>query len=189
VVIREKIRVKERDQTPEAKERRRIYSQSPEGKEVRRKRDRERRAQDLNYRLGKNIKGRVNMAIKLWGKAQQKLCKKGAHPIRDLGHSVSGFVGYIKDKFWPGMSWAKWGNGPGKWNLDHIIPLAAFDLTDKEQCLRAFHYTNYQPLWWEDNNRKKAFVPTVLAQPVPFCGMMLVVALDENNRAVVRCFK
>jgi len=59
------------------------------------------------------------------------------------------------EKFWePGMTWAKWGNGPGKWQIDHIIPLAAFDLTNREQFLSACHYTNLQPLWWEDNMTK-----------------------------------
>ena len=28
------------------------------------------------------------------------------------------------------------------------------DLADRDQLLKAVHYTNLQPLWWEDNLRK-----------------------------------
>lgn len=39
-------------------------------------------------------------------------------------------------------------------NIDHIKPLASFDLTDRSQFLEACHYTNLQPLWSEDNIEK-----------------------------------
>lgn len=50
------------------------------------------------------------------------------------------------------MSWDNW----GEWHLDHIQPLASFDLTDREQFLQATNYTNYQPLWALENIRKGA---------------------------------
>jgi hypothetical protein len=52
------------------------------------------------------------------------------------------------------MTWENYGNGFGKWNLDHIIPLTAFDLTNREQYLSAAHYTNYQPMWALENTSK-----------------------------------
>ena len=52
------------------------------------------------------------------------------------------------------MTWDNYGYDG--WHLDHKTPLAAFDLTDREEFLQACHYTNYQPLWSLDNLRKGA---------------------------------
>ncbi len=48
--------------------------------------------------------------------------------------------------------WDNWSHTG--WHIDHIIPLASFDLNDRQQFLEATHYTNLQPLWMEDNMRK-----------------------------------
>ena len=94
------------------------------------------------FRLSCNLRTRLNCAIK-------KRCKVGS-AVGDLGCSIVAFKEYIERKFHPGMSWDNW----GKWHLDHIIPLSSFDMTDRSQFLIAAHYTNYQPLWAEDNLKK-----------------------------------
>ena len=50
------------------------------------------------------------------------------------------------------MNWAN--HAPKGWHIDHIKPLASFDLADRKQLLESVHYTNLQPLWAADNLRK-----------------------------------
>jgi len=54
------------------------------------------------------------------------------------------------------MSWENHGQGDKKWAIDHILPVASFDLTDVEQQKACFSYLNMQPLWTTDNMKKGA---------------------------------
>jgi hypothetical protein len=74
------------------------------------------------------------------------ILKKGS-PVRDLGCSIDEFRSYLESKWKPGMNWEN--HSKDGWHIDHIKRLADFDLTDKEQLLRACHYTNLQPMWAE----------------------------------------
>jgi len=97
---------------------------------------------DINYKLACNLRSRLSIAVK----HNQKV----GSAVADLGCSIEFFKSYIEQKFQTGMSWENY----GEWHLDHIIPLASFDLTNTEQFLNACYYTNYQPLWAEDNLKK-----------------------------------
>jgi len=63
------------------------------------------------------------------------------------------------------MSWDNWTKDG--WHIDHIIPLAAFDLTDREQVKQACHYTNLRPMWAEENLSKGAKMPEEIGVLVP----------------------
>ena len=102
----------------------------------------ERYKTDPAYRLRLNLRNRLNAAIHVG-------CKAGS-AVRDLGCTIDEFMAYIANLFTTGMSWENW----GEWHLDHIKPLASFDLTDRNQFIIACHYTNIRPLWAEDNLRK-----------------------------------
>lgn len=99
---------------------------------------------NVEFKLQHSLRSRLRAAIK-------NKCKTGS-AVRDLGCSVSEFKVYISNKFQDGMTWDNW--GLKGWTLDHIIPLSKFDLTDREQLLKACHYTNMQPLWAIDNIEK-----------------------------------
>jgi len=101
---------------------------------------------DPNYRIAKRLRNRLNTAVKTG--------QKSGSAVRELGCSIDQFKLYIESLFKPGMSWDNWAHDT--WHLDHIIPLSHFDLTDREQFLRAINYTNYQPLWATDNFAKGA---------------------------------
>ena len=111
-------------------------------------RERKRVKTDINYKLARSLRSRMRAAVRNGDKA--------GSAVDDLGCSIDVFRAYLETHFSPGMTWDNWGNGPGKWHLDHIIPLAAFDLTNYEQFLSAANYRNYQPLWSHENLSKGA---------------------------------
>jgi len=84
-------------------------------------------------------------------KALQGNFKNGS-AVTDLGCSIDELKMHLESKFQYGMNWDNW-SFEG-WHIDHIVPLASFDLTDRKQLLLACHYTNLQPLWAIDNLSK-----------------------------------
>jgi hypothetical protein len=77
-----------------------------------------------------------------------KRSQKTGSAVRDLGCTISELKKHLESKFQLGMTW---GNRGKEWHIDHIIPLAQFNLQDRQQFLIACHYTNLQPLWAKDN--------------------------------------
>ena len=96
-----------------------------------------------NARLALNLRTRLNRAIDI----KQK---KGS-AVRDLGCTIEYLREYLAQLFRDDMSWDNYGP---VWEIDHIIPLSLFDLTDRDQFLKACHYTNLQPLYIGENRRK-----------------------------------
>jgi hypothetical protein len=103
-----------------------------------------RKAIDIQFKLAFNLRRRLNRALKGNYKA--------GSAVRDLGCSVIELKTHLENQFQDDMSWENY----GKWHIDHIIPLNSFDLIDREQFLKACHYTNLQPLWARENLSKGA---------------------------------
>ena len=61
------------------------------------------------------------------------------------------FIEHLEKQFRDGMSWENYGH---VWEIDHIIPLSRFDLTKKEELLKACFYKNLQPLLVIENKIK-----------------------------------
>jgi hypothetical protein len=121
---------------------------------IHRQRERESAQRRLkNQRLAFAIRKRLNEALK-----SQKSSKIYS-ALRFLGCPVPDFKMYLESLFEPGMSWENWGNKRSDWNLDHIIPIALFDLTKESHQRRCFHFSNYQPLWRDDNFSKGIKAP------------------------------
>lgn len=109
-----------------------------------------RREINPSYRIRANLNSRIKNIFKGIGITKEK-------SIIDLiGCTMLEFIKYIESKWKPGMNWENYGHGKGKWQTDHKIPCCAFDLTDPEQQKTCYHYTNLQPLWWEENLKKGA---------------------------------
>lgn len=103
--------------------------------------------QDINYKLKMALRNRVNRAVIRNSKA--------GSAVRDLGCTIPKFREHIEAQFRDGMTWGNWGVGPGKWHLDHIKPLAELDLRKREDFLIAARWTNYRPLWSEENSGRR----------------------------------
>ena len=81
-----------------------------------------------------------------------------ASPTRELlGCTFKQARAHIKKQFKPGMNWDNWKHDG--WHVDHIIPLASFDMSDPDQQRRANHYTNLQPMWAAENMSKSDSIP------------------------------
>ena len=105
-----------------------------------------RRGGQLSYRIRTSLRTRLLLAVKSG--------YKNGSAVRNLGCSISDFKLYIEFLWKPGMSWDNWGRSKECWQLDHIRPLSSFDLENKDQLAKACHYTNIQPLWSLDNQKK-----------------------------------
>lgn len=101
---------------------------------------------DPQKKIAHSIRCRMYQALK--GK------RKPDSSIKKLGCSLSDFIIYIENKFTSEMSWDNHGS---YWHLDHIKPLALFNLEDKTEFEIACHYSNYQPLKAIDNLSKNKY--------------------------------
>jgi hypothetical protein len=90
-------------------------------------------------------------------KALKRLARGAAKSAKTeelVGCTLIEFRAHIESQWKPGMSWDNY--TLDGWHVDHIRPLASFDLADPAQQKAAFHYTNCQPLWAAENLSKNA---------------------------------
>jgi hypothetical protein len=100
--------------------------------------------EDIGYRLINNLAKRASKTL------------KAKFIFREFTHSE--LIGcdkdelklYLSSKFTDNMSFDNY----GLWELDHIKPIASFNLDNIEEQKKCFNYTNIQPLWKEDNMKK-----------------------------------
>ena len=127
----------ERQRTKEGKRKQRKrnkkWEQSKKGKEYYKK-----------YKVSKNISNRMRESLK--GNKQN-------HHWEDLvKYTLNILKEHLEQQFQDGMSW----NNYGEWHIDHIRPIASFNITDYEcdDFKECWSLSNLQPLWAIDNIRK-----------------------------------
>ena len=101
---------------------------------------------NLDYRIKGKLRGGVNRMIRM---AKQK--KNGRKTTMFLGVSIATAKHRIESQFRDGMTWENHGE---LWEIDHIVPLSNFDLSNKYQLLMANHISNLQPLLKKENRKK-----------------------------------
>lgn len=98
----------------------------------------------LHKKLIKNLRARINMALK--GRSKSQKTKNL------LGCNIEYLKKHLESQFKDGMTWDNY--GVKGWHVDHINPCSLFNLADPQQQKECFHYTNLQPLWAEENLKK-----------------------------------
>lgn len=73
---------------------------------------------------------------------------KKSRTFEILNCSFEDFKIYIESQFTSGMSW----KNQGDWHYDHKVPLALAET--QEEVIKLCHYSNFQPLWKEENLKK-----------------------------------
>ena len=128
----------------------REYSKTPEGKSYT-KNYRERKKDDPNWLLRKNLAGRVREAVK------KQYSEKAYKSMELIGCTIQELREHLESQFTEGMTWENMGRGG--WHIDHIIPCAFFDLTKPSHQKVCFNWQNLQPLWESDNCAKGDKIP------------------------------
>lgn len=102
-----------------------------------------RKESDL-VRIMENVRRRTNHFF-----SYKNIRKKGSI-FSILGCSLEDFVYHLQSQFKDGMNWSN--HGRNGWHIDHIIPLSS--AKTEEEIYKLCHYTNLQPLWGKDNQKK-----------------------------------
>lgn len=111
--------------------------------EVKNKYIKSRLENDPFFKLKFNIRSLIRNSLK------RKFTEKSKKTNEILGCSYEEFKLHLESKFDGNMNWENQGS---YWHMDHIIPISSAET--EEDVYRLNHYTNFQPLYWEDNLKK-----------------------------------
>ena len=100
---------------------------------------------DSLFKFKSNVRGLIYQSFK---RKKNNDWNKKTKTENILGCKFEEFKIYIEKQFTNGMNW----ENQGKWHLDHIKPLKLAET--EEDVIKLNHYTNFQPLWAEDNLKK-----------------------------------
>lgn len=119
------------------------YLSKEENKQKKRDYENNCRKNDLNFKLKKNLRGRVSAAV--------RGIYKSRSTMELLGCSIEYFKEHLENQFDNDMSWVNYGYRG--WHVGHISPCENFDLRLEEEQRKCFHYTNLKPQWGKENIR------------------------------------
>lgn len=132
-----------KDNKVNATEYHKIYWAMPENIKKRSDYYKTRRKTDSLFKLKGNIKSLIFMSFK------NKFTKKSKKTIEILGCTFEEFKIHLEKQFDDKMNWNNQGT---YWQLDHIKPISL--ASDEQELIKLNHYTNFQPLYWVDNQKK-----------------------------------
>lgn len=102
---------------------------------------REKRKNDINYKLAINSRNKIKKTI-----------KTGYSSFELLGCSPEFLKKWLEFNFKPDMTFENYGT---LWHIDHVVPCYHFNLENNDELKECFHWTNLQPLYAKNNLSKK----------------------------------
>ncbi len=136
---------------------RKAYRQNPENQARRRKIETERYRTDPQYMLAKRLRSRITEAFKIAN------AKRNCSMIDLVGCSSEHLLAHIESQFTNGMNW----ENKSSYEIDHKVPMSAFQLDDDEEAKWACYWENLQPLSPIDNLIKHDTIPHPLPPWLP----------------------
>lgn len=133
---------------PNERERKRLWRKNnPEKYKAKYMRADKKRYSTASGRLSKSIACSIRIAL--------HGTKNGAHWEDIVGYSTAQLKRHLEKQFTPEMNWENYGS---YWQIDHKIPIAAFNYEKPEDIdfLRCWHLKNLRPLEKIENIKKGA---------------------------------
>jgi hypothetical protein len=124
---------------PEIKER--VKVKNKEYLPIRKEQIKLRRKTDLNFQLSEVMRSKFHRMLKNQSVSYKEI----------LGCDLNFLKKWIEFRFDSQMSWENFGE---YWQIDHIIPIHAFNFNDTNNKNICFHWTNLQPLTGLENRSK-----------------------------------
>ena len=126
------------------KEQKRInYNNNLEENRIKKKNYIKQKMNDPLFKLVFNTRTLIRNSIK------RQYTKKSKKTQEILGCSFEEFKIYLEEQFDENMNWDNQGS---YWHMDHKKPISL--AMSEEEVYELNHYTNFQPLYWEDNLSK-----------------------------------
>lgn len=131
------------------KEMKQHWIENPENRKARNEYVREykakKRALDPNFKLYENLRKRVWKCLKNKSNSSKEL----------LGCDINDYRKWIEYTMDDQMNWKNYGT---YWNIDHILPIDSFDLTNPIEAKNAFNWKNTWAMIQHDNFSKRSSI-------------------------------
>lgn len=99
------------------------------------------RATNINYRIKKSLAARLRTVL-----------KKNNTTMNYIGCNIQYFREWLEYNFTEEMNWDNYGS---YWSIDHIIPVCKFNLTNENEKMQCWNWSNMMPVTIGFNSAKK----------------------------------
>ena len=111
-------------------------------REIKRTYEKTRKANDPIYKLINNFRTAIYQVLK------ENNVQKNGHYFDILKYTPEELIVHLENQFTDGMTWDNY----GQWHYEHIVPVSLGKT--EEEVIELCHYTNYRPLWGDENLSK-----------------------------------